>query len=335
MMRPSLRELAAGVWAWLQPDGSWGEANAGLVSDGGTSLLVDTLWDPRLTARMLDEMRPTLRAAPISIAVNTHRDGDHWWGNVMLPAQTRILATEAAAQEMRTEPSPQSLARLSALARLGCRLPGGVGRLSRYTRSMLDPFDFGGVATRLPAETFHDQATVEVGARSVQAMLVGPAHTAGDAVVHVPDAGVVFCGDILFVAVTPAIWHGPVSHWITALDRCLALDAETYVPGHGPLGTREDVWALRAYFAWLVESGREQYDAGRGPAPAASHMIRLPEFARWRDWRCPERLALNLVAYFRELDGLPPLETTARNRMNVFHRVANLHHELRSGSVES
>ena len=46
-----LQELGEDVWAWLQPNGGLGESNAGLVRGEGESLLVDTLWDLRLTAR--------------------------------------------------------------------------------------------------------------------------------------------------------------------------------------------------------------------------------------------------------------------------------------------
>jgi cyclase len=63
-----------------------GESNAGLVVGDGTSLLVDTLWDPRLTRRMLNAMAALIEGAPIKRLVNTHSDGDHWWGNQEAPA---------------------------------------------------------------------------------------------------------------------------------------------------------------------------------------------------------------------------------------------------------
>ena len=52
-----LHEVADGVWAYLQPDGGWGWSNAGLIAGHDGSLLVDTLFDLRLTADMLEEMR--------------------------------------------------------------------------------------------------------------------------------------------------------------------------------------------------------------------------------------------------------------------------------------
>jgi cyclase len=70
--------VAPGVHAWLQPNGVLGEGNAALVVGDGASLLVDTLWDRRLTRRMLAAMRPLVERAPIETLVNTHSDGDHW-----------------------------------------------------------------------------------------------------------------------------------------------------------------------------------------------------------------------------------------------------------------
>lgn len=324
-------DLGDGVRAWLQPNGSWGETNAGLVSDGGTSLLVDTLWDADLAAAMLDGFAEPLRAAPLQQVVTTHRDGDHWWGNVALPASATILASTAAAAEMATEPPPAALARLRRVARLGAGIPGPLGRVSRYTRGMLAPFAFDRLPVRRPDLTFDGERELQVGARRLRALEVGPAHTAGDVVVAVPHAGVVFCGDILFAGVTPVVWHGPIRNWIAALDRLLALDADRFVPGHGPIAGIDDVTALRDYWTWLVEAGGAEHAAGRAPLVAARRLAHDPGFAPFRGWHAPERLALNLVCLFRDLDGLPPLGTTAANRLRLFRMVADLAADLAAG----
>ena len=71
-----------------------GESNAALVAGDGASLPVDTLWDPPLTRRMLAAMAPLLADAPIVTLVNSHSDGDHWWGNQEV-AGAEIAATQA------------------------------------------------------------------------------------------------------------------------------------------------------------------------------------------------------------------------------------------------
>jgi glyoxylase-like metal-dependent hydrolase (beta-lactamase superfamily II) len=277
---------------------------------------------------MLHGFAEPLRAAPLERVVTTHRDGDHWWGNVAVPAGATIVASSAAAAEMATEPPPSALARLRRLSRLGRRLPGSPGRVSRYTAGMLAPFAFDGLDVRRPDETFDGEKSFAVGSRSVTAIEVGPAHTAGDVVVHVPHAGVVFCGDILFADVTPVVWSGPVRNWVAALDRCLALDADRFVPGHGPMAGTAEVVALRSYWSWLLEAGAAEHATGRDPLAAARRLVRTDGFGPYRHWQAPERLVLNLACLFRDLDGLPPLKTTAANRLRLFRMVAELAADL-------
>ena len=92
--------MGEGIHAWLQPNGLLGESNAVLVVGDGASSLIDTLWDPPLTHRMLAAMAPLVVEAPIESVINTHSDGDHWWGNQEVPG-AEIITTDAAATVMR------------------------------------------------------------------------------------------------------------------------------------------------------------------------------------------------------------------------------------------
>ena len=89
-------------FGYLQPAGGWGWSNAGLVVGDGASLLVDTLFDQKLTAAMLSSMAPHTAAAPITTLVNTHANGDHCYGN-QLVANAEIIASTHAAEEMKRE----------------------------------------------------------------------------------------------------------------------------------------------------------------------------------------------------------------------------------------
>src|SRR5690242_9889010 len=99
-----LHELGDGLYAYLQPDGGWGWSNAGLISADGTSLLVDTLYDLHCARDMLDSMRAITDRSPIGAAMNTHGNGDHCFGNQLVPASAPIYATAAAAEEMQAAP---------------------------------------------------------------------------------------------------------------------------------------------------------------------------------------------------------------------------------------
>jgi glyoxylase-like metal-dependent hydrolase (beta-lactamase superfamily II) len=286
-----LQEVGPGLHAYLQPDGSWGWSNAGLVVDGDASLLVDTLFDLRLTQTMLEAMR---RAEPratrrIGQLVNTHANGDHCFGNALVEG-AEIIASRATAEEMKHLPA-------AVLAGLAAGLGSQDSALGRFVQRAFGPFAFDEVGeTKLPTRTFEKSLSLRVGDRAVELFEVGPAHTRGDVIVHVPDARCVFTGDILFVEGTPIVWEGPVSNWIAACDRILALEPELVVPGHGPITDRRGVDAMRAYFVWLTREARARFDAGLDAATAARD-IPLGEFADWSD---PERIVVNVDTLFRE-----------------------------------
>jgi cyclase len=330
-----LQDLGGGLYAWLQPNGAWGESNAGLVVGDGESLLVDTLWDVRLTRRMLDAMGALTAASPIGILVNTHSDPDHWWGNELV-ASARIVTSRASAEIMATERTSEMtrFAKLGAAMRAAGRLPvrktDGLGTIGEYVRKVLGPFDFTGITLTPPTETFSGSYTLEVGGVAVELLEVGPAHTPGDLMVHVPSRKTLFAGDILFIDSTPVMWAGPVAGWIAALDRVLELDPDTIVPGHGPLADADAVRRLRGYWTWLDEAARERFAAGMAAAPAARDIARSPEFAQtaFAGWECPERIAINVHALFCEYRG-ETLRRTPKVTVELFSRAALLASELR------
>jgi len=286
-----LHDLGNGCFAWLQPDGGWGWSNAGLVADSGESLLVDTLFDLRLTREMLDAMRAAVPAAMrIGTLINTHANGDHCYGNQLL-AGARIVASRASAAEMDELP-PEAMARaMDGAAAIG---PGG-----RFLAEVFAPFEFHGIVHTPPTETFDGELHLRVGGKEVVLFEVGPAHTKGDVIVWLPEERVVFTGDILFIGGTPIIWAGPVANWIAACEKIAALGAETVVPGHGPLTDAKGALAVRDYLVHVRDRARQCYDAGLAPADAARE-LKLGAFAGLSD---PERIAVNVHTLYREWSG--------------------------------
>ncbi len=316
------QQVGPGVHAWIHGQGDWGESNAGLViGEGDEVLLVDTQWDEPTTTEML-AAAPLPEGASIGTLINTHADGDHTWGNAAAGA-ARIVATDAAAAAFEHE-SPSRLNRLATVAGYTRSLPllraPVIGPpvtqfqlLARYYAAMAEGWDYGSVRLTRPTDTFSGTFDLAVGGRPVQMIEVGPAHAPGDAIVHLPDDGILFAGDILFVGVCPIAWVGPVSNWLTALDRIDALAPETIVPGHGPVATLSDIAVLRDYLTWAIEVGERQRAAGEAPAKAAATALRSRDYQRapWADWLSAERLIVTLTALQREAEGEPPIESVA------------------------
>ena len=306
-----LHDLGGGLWAYLQPDGGWGWSNAGLIVDGDRSLLVDTLYDMRLTREMLGRMADATgrRAEDIGTIVNTHANGDHCNGNACC-ANAEIIASAASAAEMESF-TPAQMARLvEAGPTLG---PGG-----RFIAEIFGPFDFAGVEERLPTRTFSGELALRVGDKEVRLIEVGPAHTKGDVLVHAPDDRTVFTGDILFIDGTPIMWEGPVRNWLAACDRILAMDVDAIVPGHGPITDKAGVRRVRDYLEYCDREARKRFDAGMSVREAA-HDIALGDFDSRGD---AERIAVNVDTLYREYAPDAP----ARNMMAVWELMAELRH---------
>lgn len=282
-----LHEVAEGIHAYLQPDGGWGWSNAGLVVGDGTSLLIDTLFDLRLTQNMLNAMAPVVASAPIDTVVNTHANGDHCYGN-QLVIGAEIIASAATAHEM-TEVPPSMLAALN-------NAPGEVGDLFRH---FFGEFDFDGIELALPTRTFEGRFDCEVGGRVVELVEVGPAHTQGDTLVFVPDAKAVFTGDILFIGGTPVVWVGPLDNWIAACDLICASDVDHIIPGHGPLTDKAGVVAIRDYLQFVNSEATQRYEGGMDAWDAARD-IALNGFSSWGEFG---RLAVNVDTVYRSLDS--------------------------------
>jgi len=330
-----LAEIGDGTWAWVQPNGGLGESNAGLVVGAGESLLIDTLWDERLTRAMLAAMAEPTAEAPIRQLVNTHGDGDHWYGNGLIPIPATITASAPAIAQMRAEP-PALLTRMAPVA-LAAGLLGriplmpagaslrGLGAFNELTGN----YDFKGAHPRLPDRQFDEAAVLDVGGRRVELELVGPAHTVGDAIVWVPDARACFAGDIVFNGVTPIMWAGPVGNWLAALDRIEEREPAVVLGGHGPVADLGVVGAIRDYWTFLRA---EVVAAGPDPdlADLAARLIGSSDYEPFRTWDGAERTLVN-VARIAATEAGGPSEVSTAERIRLIAGMGALGGRLRDG----
>ena len=287
-----LHETGEGTYVYLQPDGGWGYSNAGLVVGDGSSLLVDTLFDLRLTESMLQAMAPVTKAAPIGQLVNTHANGDHCYGN-QLVRDAEIVASAATAHEM-SEVPPAMMAALN-------KSPGEVGDLFRR---FFGDFHFDGIELVPPTRTFSGRLDLDVGGRAVELIEVGPAHTKGDTIAFVPDAKTVYTGDILFIGGAPIVWAGPLENWIAACDLIASLDVETVVPGHGPVTDKTGVAQVRDYLTFVLREAEGRQAAGVDAFDAAKEIAKsILGSSAFSDWQEFGRISVNVDTVYRSRDA--------------------------------
>lgn len=317
-----LHAVGNGVWAWLQPDGSWGWSNAGVVVDGGQALLVDTLFDLKLTAEMLDGMRRSIPGlSRFDVLVNTHADADHTFGNQLVEG-ARIVTSQGTADEFHVI-QPRVWHNLVVNAEK-------FGPAGEFVRECLWPFDFSDVRLTGPTETFSGHKEILVGDKRVELIEVGPAHSLGDTLIHVPDDGVVFTGDILFNGGTPIAWYGPVHRWVRACDILLDLPAEVIVAGHGPVATKADVRRMRQYLVDVTGQTRRMFDAGLSWEQAVAEF----DFGAYADWDDAERVAVTIQTLYDDFT-YGDADRPVREKMPFFATMKALREKLRKPRVHA
>jgi cyclase len=245
------------------------------------------------------------------MVVNTHANGDHCYGN-QLVGNAQIIASARTAEEMITGVSPEQLAMLVKQA-------PAMGQLGEFVSTIFGPFKFDNITLTPPNKTFEGTLSLKVGDKMVHLLEVGPAHTMGDTMVHVPTDKVIFTGDILFIGGHPIMWAGPIGNWIRACDIILSLDVETIIPGHGPITDKKGVADLKGYLEHVFQEARKRYEAGM-PSFEAAKDIPLDRYASWTDG---ERIAVTVASIYRELSG----ERSHPDVMNVFGQMAALAQE--------
>lgn len=269
-----LEEVADGVFAYVQPDGSWMVNNTGFLvaRDGVTA--VDACSTERRTKAFLDTVADVARL-PVRTLVNTHHHPDHTAGNGLLPGAT-IVAHDNAREEMRALGVP------------------------RNTGIWTD-VDYGDLRLALPFLTFADRLTLWADELRCELLFAGqPAHTTNDIVVWIPEHSVLFAGDLVFNGGTPFLLSGSVLGAIDVLENFLRpLGAQTIVPGHGPVAGPEVIDDVLGYLRFVRDTAEQGRAAGLSPLEAASSV----SLGRYADWSDAERIVGNLHRAYADLSG--------------------------------
>jgi len=267
--------VAGNAFAFVQPGGM---TNAGIIVGDDGVAVVEALMTPDLAKNLISEVK-RITSKPVKYLINTHYHGDHTLGNEFF------------------RPSP-------IVAHVNCReeyITTWDAVIKRFsTEIMPDKADeFAKLSLTPPDVTFEDSLTIYLGDRQIQLLYYGPAHTRGDIVVYLPKERVIYAGDLAFHHVNPVAAEGYVSSWIGVLRKVLRLDAGTVVPGHGPIGTKENLSQLRNYFRTLKRECRRRYNKGMSAEEAAQD-IRMGEYD---EWLRKERFPITVQRLYMEFRG--------------------------------
>ncbi|MFI9258198.1 MBL fold metallo-hydrolase [Streptomyces sioyaensis] len=272
---PYLTELAPGVHAFIQPDGGWCLNNAGFVTDGDATLVVDTAATERRARLLRRRIAESGAPAPRTL-VNTHHHGDHTYGNAVFAPEATVLGHASCRREL---------------------LAAG-----HQLHAVWPEVEYGDIRLTAPEVTYTDELTLHTGDIEVRLLHPGVAHTTGDTLVWLPRQRLVYAGDLVFHGGTPFILMGSLTGSLRALELLRSLDAVTVVPGHGPVTGPEVYDGIERYLRFVGRLAQEGRAAGRTPLQVAREAD-LGPFAELAE---SERLVANLHRAYAELAGAAP-----------------------------
>ncbi len=256
-----IKKVGDGVYAAISPGESKAGANAGFVVGEDGVAVIDTFEDASAAKVLLDEIRKTTKL-PIRFVVNTHYHLDHVAGNGVF-AETGAIVV--AHQNVRGWIHTENLKFFGA-------------KITPEQKQMVE-------SLHAPDVVYSDSLDLYLGSRRL-ALRFFPGHTGGDTVVEVPDAHVVFCGDLFWRKTLPNLIDASTDKWVASLEKLETIAPDgTYVPGHGDVGKLADVKDFRGY----LEDLRKDVAAAQAAGKSGDEVVQaaLPDlqakYANW-DW---------------------------------------------------
>jgi len=291
-----VEEIKPGVYAYIQEDGGWFLDNAGFITGKNDTIVIDSLANAIRTNNFIKEIKK-ITDNPFSFLINTHHHTDHIWTNYLFSSKT--ICSKRCREETVKEKAVDT----------------------EIYKNIFQDLDTTG-AKILPQDiTFDEELSIyqEIfdGTREIKLRYIGPAHTVDDAFVYLPEEKVVFCGDLLFSEpCTPFALMGSIYGSIQALDYLANLNADFYIPGHGPVARKDSLYRARDYFVCIRDEAYERFKEGIDPYTAAKSI----DLGKYTNWNEKERIIGNVVRAYSEFKG-EPIGAELPDLFNVLDRM--------------
>jgi cyclase len=277
--KTGLQEVSPGVWAMIfsiiEPEG--GGPNGGFIIAGDEVIVVDSFISLGAARELLAHLKNIAGKEP-TFLINTHSHADHVLGNQIFSPPATIIAHPNVRETLLRDGRTM-------IDRVAQTRPALAGEMKEAHI----------VAPQITCST---QMTLYFGGRTIQLIHPGKAHTPGDIMVYLPEAKVLFAGDLLFNHIVPPI-AGDSAGWITAIEQIESMDIQVIVPGHGFVGTKEDIIDLKHFLIHLRQQVKKCYDRKLDKAQAKAEI----DLGIYRDWPHQERLAGDIDQLYKEFSA--------------------------------
>ncbi len=290
-----LVQLAEGVHAFI---GAGGDSNAGAIQTPDGWIVLDAQQHVPLAEKFRAALEDTGLRSFLWLVL-THYHLDHTAGNSVFASDMPVLAHQITLEKFR-EVLGAGVSRGDSFTEFEKKVsflfgPNITGLIPAgdpgwdWFRSRIGEPEYATYIAAPPTHTFADRFTFHLGRRSAVLEYLGPAHCDGDIVVHLPEDGIVFVGDLLFVGRFPWLGDGDIEGWISALGHVAGMDIRQVVPGHGkPVGLKEVgefrdmLIALRDGVVGALQAGMSE-DEAVGRVRLANYE-NLPRYPEWMPW---------------------------------------------------
>lgn len=302
-----LEQLADGVYVAIARDSGAAISNAGIIDLGDRSLVFDSFLTP-WAGEDLRRIAELLTKRPVDTLINSHYHNDHIRGNQSFPRQTEIIATMKTESLMRSKGAQElnwdlenALVKLTALEKRLHQEKNDTKRRElgfwiTYYRVIVESLPT--LVLRFPNQTFDNEVVYHGSQRTARLISYGAGHTQDDAFLYLPEDGIAFLGDLLFIRCHPYVADGNLAAWLDYLKKIESLELKVAVPGHGPVGSQDDLRLLEKYLVTL-DATVKQVIEDKGTLEQVSQQPIPDEFA---GWRFPDFYSGNLRSLFEILN---------------------------------
>ena len=287
----SFQQLDEGIFAAIAEEDGAAVSNSGVIDLGGQIVVFDTFLTPQAALDLRRLAEETCGRTP-QIVVNSHYHNDHIWGNQVFAPDAQIIASEGTRQLMLTAGkeelqwytanSAQKLASLQSQyqqagdADSRRKLEMWIGYYAGLVEALPD------LRVCMPGITFTGRLAIHGSHRTAKLATFEGGHTGSDTVLHLPEDGIVFMSDLLFVGCHPYLADGDPDRLLDALKELRRLDAACFVPGHGPVGTARDLELLAEYIETCMETARMLVKEGNAAKERIAGLKVADAYAQWQ-----------------------------------------------------
>lgn len=295
------------VYAALAQDGGAAISNAGVIDLGGLTVIYDTFLTLQ-AARDLRSFAEEISGRPPQIVINSHFHNDHIWGNQVFLPEAQFVSSKETRQLIMTEGMEEyhwySAKSAQRLASLQAEFNATQDVTERRRLLLWVGYYSGLVETlprlevTLPGITFDRRLELHGAKRRAELITYEGAHTGSDTILYLPQDGIVFASDLLFVGNHPYLAEGNPYKLLDTLHELSRMDAAVYVPGHGPVSSREDLFLLMEYIEHCLAVARSLVQDG-GDYEGTAKQLQPDE--KFKDWKLSGFYPTNILSLCRLL----------------------------------